>query len=306
MKTLNYYLLDVFTNEPFGGNQLAVFMDGQGLSTAQMQTIAKELNLSETVFLLPPELSTSSYKLRIFTPKTELPFAGHPTIGTAYLLATLGLVKTTAGYNEIKLEENVGQITVHIYAENEKVIKVDMLQPIPQKVNKDINNKTMAALLSINEDDIHTNLPIEIISAGIPFVYVPVKSLQAMKNIEFRLDVWNNEFANSEETQHIFVFSLETDNPLVNVHSRMFAPAMGITEDPATGSASGPLGFYLVTHNLIEEKGGQYHFISEQGIEMGRPSQIEVTIKKEVDNLTEVKVGGSAIIMAEGKMFLHI
>ncbi|KAA0546665.1 PhzF family phenazine biosynthesis protein [Bacillus sp. BGMRC 2118] len=306
MKTLNYYLLDVFTNEPFGGNQLAVFMDGKGLSTAQMQTIAQELNLSETVFILPPELQTSSYKLRIFTPKTELPFAGHPTIGTAYLLATLGLLPNTDGLNEIVFEENVGQITIHIYAENEKVIKVDMLQPIPIKVDKLLEKTVVANLLSINEGDIHTELPISIISAGIPFVYVPVKSLHAMNRIELRMDVWNQEFAGSEDTQHIFAFSLETQDPLTHVHSRMFAPAMGITEDPATGSASGPLGYYLVTNDLVEENKGQYQFVSEQGMEMGRPSQIEITIKKEVDSISEVKVGGSAIIMAEGKMFLHI
>lgn len=306
MKTLKYYLLDVFTNEPFGGNQLAVFMDGNGLSTNQMQAIAKELNLSETVFLLSPISETSSYKLRIFTPETELPFAGHPTIGTAFLLAELGLVKTKTGCTEINLEENVGQITIHIYAENEKVIKVDMFQPIPQKLEKKLNKDQVAALLSLDIEDIHPTLPVEVVSAGIPFVYIPLISLQSIKNVKFRMDIWNEAFTTHDDTKHIFVFSLEAENEEAHVHSRMFAPAMGITEDPATGSASGPLGYYLVSHQLIEEKNGQYHFISEQGMEMGRPSMIEVSITKEADIIKEVKVGGSAIIMGEGTMFLHL
>jgi trans-2,3-dihydro-3-hydroxyanthranilate isomerase len=303
MKTLNYYLLDVFSDKPFGGNQLAVFVNGTDLTTNQMQTIAKELKLSETVFILPPSIQDAEYKLRIFTPDVELPFAGHPTVGTAFLLGELGMVKTENGLTTITIEENIGPITIHIYVESGKVIKANMLQPIPKVIHVETDLPQIAKLLSLKVDDL-SNLPIQTISAGIPFLYVPINTLEAMNNIQFRMDVWEEIFSKDENKRHVFTFSLETEHEETHVHSRMFAPAMGIAEDPATGSASGPLGFYLVNQGLIIGQENEYFIISEQGIEIGRPSMIEISITKGENSIQEVKVGGKAVIIGKGELYL--
>jgi trans-2,3-dihydro-3-hydroxyanthranilate isomerase len=307
LKTLNYVLLDVFTDKPFGGNQLAVFLNGSGLTTAQMQTIARELNLSETVFLFPPSRGTQRYKLRIFTPSLELPFAGHPTIGTAFLLGEMGLVDLKDGITPITVIENIGFITIHLYAKNKKVLKADMFQPIPETVQRgEVDANHAASLLSLAKEDLHPSLPIETLSAGIPFLYVPVNTIEAMNRIQFRMDVWQELFSKDENKRHIFAFALRTEQLDTHVHSRMFAPAMGIAEDPATGSASGPLGYYLVNNGLVQHKGGQYLISSEQGIEMGRPSKIEVTIQKRGDLITDIMVGGFALIVGKGELRLPI
>ncbi|MFD1735532.1 PhzF family phenazine biosynthesis protein [Bacillus salitolerans] len=300
MKELQYVLLDVFTDKPFGGNQLAVFLHCDDLSGDKMQTIAKELNLSETVFLFPPNPQNSDFTLRIFTPRMELPFAGHPTIGTAYLLGIMGLVPVKNGVTTITLQEKIGAIPVELYSVDGQIQKVNMAQPIPKIVEEGHNKKRVAELLSLSEEDIDQHLPIQSLSAGIPYLYIPVKSLDAMKRIRFRTDIWNESFAGSENNKHIFTFCLETELKSTNVHSRMFAPAMGIVEDPATGSASGPLGYYLANHRIGEPIDETYYYVSEQGIEIGRPSLIEIMISKKGHETRDIKIGGTAVIIGEG------
>jgi trans-2,3-dihydro-3-hydroxyanthranilate isomerase len=302
VRELEYVLLDVFTSEPFGGNQLAVFIDGEGLSSKVMQTIARELNLSETVFLFPPNNKRNHYMLRIFTPFMELPFAGHPTIGTAFLLGAKQMVSLGNEVTPIILEENIGLISVDLISEKGVVKSAEMTQPIPKVVEQGQSRDLVADLLSLSENELIDSLPIQSISAGIPFLFVPVVSLEAMTRINFRTDIWQNAFANTDNNQHIFAFCLEAEQPNVNVHCRMFAPAMGIAEDPATGSASGPLGYYLVQNNIGNLQGDTYSFVSEQGVEMGRPSRIEITIQMKEDSIYGVKVGGSAVLMGEGKL----
>ncbi|WP_246943937.1 PhzF family phenazine biosynthesis protein [Bacillus pinisoli] len=305
MNKLPYILLDVFTEKPFGGNQLAVFLNGEGLTTDTMQTIAKELNLSETVFMFPPTKDRPHFKLRIFTPAMELPFAGHPTIGTAFLLGEKNLVPgLTNGMNTVVVEENIGKITLNLYIQNGSMVKAEMVQPIPEIVGKVEDVSAVASLLSLPEEAIDSSLPIQSISAGIPFLFIPVKSLSDMENIKFRLDVWQERFSANENTRHIFAFSLETEGD-AQVHSRMFAPALGISEDPATGSASGPLGFYLVQNKVIPVMNNLVKIISEQGIEMGRPSKIDITLEMTDEGVKRVLIGGSAFIMGEGTLFLN-
>ncbi|MFY0759808.1 PhzF family phenazine biosynthesis protein [Metabacillus dongyingensis] len=305
MEELSYVLVDVFTDQRFGGNQLAAFQSSKPLDTDLMQKIARELNLSETVFIFPPSDQTKTKKVRIFTPQIELPVAGHPTVGTAFLLGLENWAETVQGVNEWILEEGVGDIHVTVYKEHDKITKAEMSQPIPIFGDLYHDTEVMADLLSLSVDEIDTNLPIQTISSGVPFLYIPVRSLDAMKRINFRNDVWQQSFSANKDTQHIFVFTQETVNPSSTVHGRMFAPAMGITEDPATGNASGPLGAYLIEHALIPfNENGTYTIRSEQGLEMGRPSFVDISISKEGNDYKKVKIGGACVKVGEGKIFI--
>lgn len=305
MKTLSYTLVDVFTDIPFGGNQLAVVEGRTDLSTETMQKIARELNLSETVFIYPPHKSTNTRKLRIFTPQMELPMAGHPTIGAAYVLASNGLVPTTDGWNEFVFEEEVGEIRVAVLKEQGRVVKVEMKQPMPS-FDESFGNRELAAdLLSLTDADLVSDLPIQMVSSGVPFLFVPIRSLEAIRRIQFRLDVWEQHFKGQPNYQHIFAFSSETENKESSVHGRMFAPAMGISEDPATGAASGPMGAYLVKHRVLPiAENGIYTITSEQGFEMGRPSFINITINGTAEDIEEVKIGGNSVTIGKGELFI--
>lgn len=283
MPKLHYHLLDVFTNQPFGGNPLAVFTDSGDTPTALMQSIANELNLSETVFIQPSD--QYDFRLRIFTPKVELPMAGHPTVGTGFLLKYLGLADGT-----IICEEGVGPVPVTI-AES----VVWMQQPLPEFGDIERDRADVAAMLSLSEDSLHLDLPIQTVSCGVPFLYVPLKDLTALSQARLRLDLWEQTFP----TCSLFVFTPNTDD--ATVRSRMFAPAMGIAEDPATGAASGPLGAYLVEHGVVSRSAD---IISRQGVEMGRPSEIHIRIEKTADRYTKVLIGGTSCYMGEGTLTL--
>lgn len=285
-----YHLLDVFTDTRFGGNQLAVFLDGHLIPENRMQVLARELNLSETVFVFPPDDPNNHFKLRIFTPAMELPMAGHPTVGTAYLLHQEG--KLAAGH--ARLEEKVGVIPVMIADSG----AVKMTQPRPE-FGQVIENRTLAAdLLSLAESELHPDYPVQPVSSGVPFTLIPIKDLAAIRKIKLRQDVWEQHFKNSS-APHIFVFTPETENPQASVHSRMFAPAMGISEDPATGAASGPLGAYLVQYGLVKAENA-LHILSEQGIEAGRPSAIQIEVDVEGENITGVRIGGESVYIGAG------
>jgi trans-2,3-dihydro-3-hydroxyanthranilate isomerase len=306
MEILKYSLVDVFTTTPFGGNQLAVFHEDSNLKTETMQMIARELNLSETVFIRPPSDPKREKSLRIFTPKVELPMAGHPTIGAAYVLADKGILATKEGQNEWIIEEGVGDVPVTVYKDDSHISKVEMKQPIPVFGEKYLNTEIAAKLLSLSIEDLDTNLPIQTVSTGVPFLYIPVRSLSAIKKINFRADVWEEYFSSNPSTKHIFTFTKETEEAKSTVHSRMFAPAMGISEDPATGAASGPLGAYLVEYGVIPPTENETYFLrSEQGIEMGRPSFIDISIVKEGNEFKEVKIGGNCVIIGSGELHLN-
>lgn len=305
MESLKYFLLDVFTVQRFEGNQLAIFPFKKPLTTEIMQKIARELNLSETVFMFPPSDPSKTIKLRIFTPQKELPVAGHPTVGTAFLLGLENLIKTVDGKNEWILEENIGDIPVTVYKDKGVILKAEMSQPTPVFGDSFRDIEAIASLLSLSKNDIRTNLPIQTVSSGVPFLYVPLTSQSAMKRIHFRNDIWQHAFASNENTQHIFAFTSEVVYPDSTVHGRMFAPALGIPEDPATGIASGPLGAYLIEHSVIPlSKHERYLIRSEQGLHIGRPSFIDISISKKGGLFEEVKVGGTSVKIGEGHIFI--
>jgi trans-2,3-dihydro-3-hydroxyanthranilate isomerase len=300
MRKLRYQLVDVFTSERFGGNQLAVFTNGRGLDAAMMQRIAKELNLSETTFVLPPDDPANDYRVRIFTPAIELPMAGHPSIGTAFVLAREHLVNINAEHPTIRLEEGVGVILVGFEFGDDGRLLITMDQSPPTFGPEYADRNTIAAMLSIDAAALDET-PIQVVSCGVPFLFVPIKTLEAIREIKLRLDIWERVVQGHAE-QHIFAFTREFERNGSTVHSRMFAPAMNIPEDPATGAASGPLGCYLVKHNLVTDSPAV--IVSEQGIEMGRPSTIHIQIDHSGGEITRVRVGGQSVYIGEGVLEL--
>jgi trans-2,3-dihydro-3-hydroxyanthranilate isomerase len=301
MKKLHYYLVDVFTDTVFGGNQLAVFPEGQQVPEHLMQKIAKELNLSETTFVLPPVNPANDIKLRIFTPATELPMAGHPTVGTAFVLLQKEYLKPQS--NRLIFEEGVGDVAVEFENTNQSPGLITMTQPLPQFEATFTQTQVLADLLSLEPEDISTDSPAQTVSCGVPFFYVPLKNIAAVKRAKLRVEVLENKLSHLG-TASVFLFSTETENMAHTVHGRMFAPALGIPEDPATGSACGPLGCYLVHYDLVPTQ-PQAAIICEQGYEMGRPSLLHITIGQENGEITLVKVGGRSILVGEGYLYLE-
>lgn len=306
---MEYFLLDVFTTEKFGGNQLAVFTNQQKnekLLPEQMQKIARELNLSESVFLMPATSSENDIKLRIFTPNIELDIAGHPTVGTAYFLAELGILQSeNSGETIWKLEENIGTIPVKIIKKDSKIVNVEMSQPLPSIGEEFKDTNVITQLLTIEETDIDNSLPIISMSAGVPFIYIPLNSVDAIKKIQFRQDIWEKYFKITDDFKHIFTFTTNTGELPTDVYSRMFAPAMGISEDPATGAASGPLGVYLTKYyfnNSIPNT--SQSIVSLQGVDIGRPSRISINVGKNDQEITSVSIAGTSVIMGKGQLFL--
>jgi trans-2,3-dihydro-3-hydroxyanthranilate isomerase len=298
MRKLHYRLVDVFTDRAFGGNPLAVFLDGQGISSEVMQAIANELHLSETTFVLPPEDPQNTYHVRIFTPATELPMAGHPTVGTAFTLAYEHMLELRGTETTIRFEEGVGVIPVTLKQRDDNQLFIQMRQPLPTFGPNYADRRSIAEMLSLEEDALEADLPIEVVSCGVPFLFVPVKNLAAMRAIRFRNDVWERALGGFA-TSDVFVFTREAETSEGTVHSRMFAPSMGIAEDPATGAASGPLGCYLVSHGLVSAT-PRVALVSEQGFEMGRPSLIHIEIEQSQGQITGVYVGGQCYYMGEG------
>jgi trans-2,3-dihydro-3-hydroxyanthranilate isomerase len=298
MRRLHYHKVDVFTNRAFGGNPLSVFTNGRGISGELMQTLVKELNLSEATFVLPPKNPANNYHIRIFTPGRELPLAGHPTVGTTFVLAREHMVEKTGAITNIVLEEGVGDIPVSIEYEGDQPGMIWMTQPRPQfdREAGAEERASVAEMLSLPLEALDDRYPVQVVSSGVPFLYVPIRDLASIKSIKVRLDV-HERVAQAFGAGDVFVFTLEVETPGSTVHSRMFAPEMGIWEDPATGAASGPLGAYLVRYGIAQDP---MRIVSEQGLEMGRPSFIHIQIEKQGGEITSARVGGQCYYMGEG------
>ena len=300
MPQLRYHIVDVFTDTPFGGNQLAVYVDGRGLSSEQMQNIAREMNLSETTFILPSADSANDYRVRIFTPWRELPMAGHPTIGTTFVMGREKMIDVSGASGKIMLEEGVGPIPVTYTVENGLPGMITMQQLAPKFGPRFGDRAAIAAMLSLSVSDLG-DTPMEVVDCGMSLLYIPLNSLNAVQNLKLRIDLYE-QVTNEVGTGEIFVFTHETVQPSSTVHSRMFAPGLGISEDPATGGAGGPFGCYLVKYGLVQ--GNPARIVSEQGFEMGRPSLIYIDIERAGDTYTRVSVGGRAVYMGEGTLHL--
>ncbi|MGH7217686.1 MAG: PhzF family phenazine biosynthesis protein [Nitrospiraceae bacterium] len=304
LRTLKFYQADVFTGVPFGGNPVAVFPNAQGLNDFELQQIAREMNLSETVFVLPPTDQAAVVRLRIFTPTLEIPFAGHPVLGTFYVLAQLGLIGVTDGTTRVMQECNIGLFPVEIHAQDGEVTRVVMTQPKPLflgTVDEMEDLLHIAKALGLPKYQIvDTKAPVMVVSTGLPVAIVPVRALTAVRSIEPD-SAAIVDMCERFGTNGIMVYTTMTVEDHATVHTRMFAPAIGILEDPATGSASGAMGAYLV-HNGLVEVGPLTEIIIEQGYEIGRPSRILVQVESDDDAIQTVKVGGQVVMVVEGTL----
>ncbi|HXG65838.1 MAG TPA: PhzF family phenazine biosynthesis protein [Blastocatellia bacterium] len=304
MSSSRFIIADVFTEKRFGGNQLAVFPDGSGLDAAAMQDIAREMHFSETTFLFPPEAG-GDYRIRIFTPEHELPFAGHPIVGTAHVIVAEGIKRANEPLTSVVLETGVGPISVEVSVVGGRAGHTTMTQPLPVVKTTFTDIERLARALALRVADIRqTELPVEAIYNGITVLIVPVTSLDAVQRV--KVDTGALEAISREVgAETVLVFTRETLRPDSAAHCRVFAPAAGVIEDAATGSANGPFGFYLVRHKLVEaEKIAR--IISEQGFEMNRPSllHIEITADPVTRAVERVRVGGGVVIAGRGEILL--
>jgi trans-2,3-dihydro-3-hydroxyanthranilate isomerase len=299
-----FFTLDVFTRRPLAGNPLAVVLDAQGLTDAAMQAIAAEFNLSETVFVLPPSDPRQRASLRIFTPARELPFAGHPTVGTAVLL---GLIDHGHGHGmaAFGLEEKVGLVACAVEVEGEGVgagAATFALPRLPQEIGEAALDEALAHALGIDPDDIgfDTHEP-TVYSAGVGFTFVPLASREAVARARVNRERWKTAVRPADHA-NAFVYCRETAEAGHHWHARMFAPDLGVGEDPATGSAVAAFAGVVMRFEAPED--GDHTMIVEQGYEMGRPSQIVLGLTVEAGALVRATIGGSAVVVSEGALRL--
>jgi len=303
MRKFEFYQLDVFTKKAFTGNQLAVFPEASGISDEEMQLIANEMNLSETVFVLPSEKALR--RLRIYTPKQELPLAGHPVVGTWNLLARLGVTETKKdGWVTIEQELNLGVLPVEIEFRNGKPHQVVMTQGVFQVgeviVDEDLIEELARGLGLERRDIVETkDLPIQIVSTGIKSLDVPVASLEDLGRCNINSSLLSNIYLKYGAVG-VYAFTFETNEEDSRAHARFFAPDDGIPEDPATGSAAGAFSGYLVNHDAIDTN----KFTIEQGDFMKRPSRIFADVTGEKERVEKVKIGGKSVVVAKGEIYL--
>ncbi len=294
-----YHVLDVFTDRAMSGNPLAVVTEAEGLDTAAMQAIAAEFNLSETVFVLPPERPAHTAKLRIFTPKKEIPFAGHPTVGTAILLARRNWGEG-GGEREgiVAVEEEIGSIRAGVVLRDGHAYAEFDIPQMPKNLDPAPDRELAAAALGLFPSEIgfENHKPCRF-HAGNGFAFVPVRNLEVLRRVKLERRTFDKAFPDGGA----YVYCRETMSNENDFHARMFAPAMGIVEDPATGSAAA--AFAGVIMEFDEPTGGHHRYRIEQGHIMGRPSLVEVELEIEGD-LHAVRIGGSAVIVAEGQLLV--
>jgi len=307
-RSSQYVQLDVFTRRRFGGNQLAVFVDTDDWADSEMQEVAREMNFSECTFVQTPDLNSADYRVRIFTPTRELPMAGHPVIGTIFALDHLGWLDLEENTTEMIFELGVGATSLTLTADEDgNLDKAFMEQALPAFHTVPVSERELAAALNILPGDIGSkDLPIEWGSSGVPFLYVPIKSLARIGQVQPDMGAVCR-LLDRVKADGLYCFTTETTSSDAKAHSRMFAPNMGITEDAATGGASGPFGVYLWRYGLVEaDEFNQAQLVLEQGYEMGRPSQIQVELDTRGTEARAVRVGGNAIVVAEGDFFFEI
>jgi trans-2,3-dihydro-3-hydroxyanthranilate isomerase len=284
--------LDVFTSQPFEGNSLAVFLDGRGLSDQQMQALAREMNLSETTFILPREASVErerGVRVRIFTVQEELPFAGHPTLGTAFQL------RGSTGAREVVLDLKVGKVPVHFDEEPGEPVFGEMTQLDP-KFGEQHDREAVVRAAGLQDGDIDPSLPIQTVSTGVPFTVVPIRGLEIMRTLRVNMQ-GSEEYLERAGGKFFYFVSRETVDPAARLHARMM---FYNGEDPATGSAAGCASAWMVAHGIAQP---EERVLIEQGVEMQRPSRIFVRASRKDDRVVNVRVGGNVVEVLRGEFF---
>ncbi len=297
---LKFHTLDVFTDKRFGGNPLAVVLDADGLDTDRMQTIAREFNLSETVFVLRPQNPMHSACVRIFTPAAELPFAGHPTVGAAALLAELRGPDPGANHEAIVvLEETIGTVRVGVRFRPGQAVYAEFDAPkLPEKLEGELVLDDVAAAVGLQPTEIGLeNYKPSLWSAGVPGAFIPVRNLAAISRARPVMSQWERAFGKITGS---YLYCRETLHTTSHFHARKFAPGHGVLEDPATGSAAA--AFAAVVHCFDNLPSGEHRYKIEQGYEMGRPSTIDLTISVQGSHVHSVRIGGHAVRVSDGEI----
>ncbi len=301
MATYPYLHFDVFTTTPLSGNQLAVFHQPGEWSADTMQDIAREMNFSETTFIHAPETQGAVARVRIFTPGGELPMAGHPTIGTAFALAHLRRV--TPADAGIVFDLGVGPTPIALDWRDDVLSYAWMTQPRPSFGARLDQRPQVAMALGIQPEDLDAALPVQVVSCGVPFAYVPLVSREAVDRATLDRATWQRTCAAHGLAEHmVLVFAIENRGDPTGLYSRMFAPVQGVAEDPGTGSAAGPLGAYLVEHGIARQAVNR--FVSHQGVKMQRPCRLDIRIDLAGRAITRVQIGGTARLAGEATLHL--
>ena len=289
-----FYIVDVFAEEKYTGNPLTVVKDADGLSDVEMQQIAREMNYSETTFILSDEKQNGGFDVRIFTPKEEVPFAGHPTLGTAYVIRREILENPV---KEVILNLKVGQIPV-TFTDVDGQDDILWVKQNPPEFGNILDSDAISRVLNIDGEEIDPRFPIQEVSTGLPFIIVPLRTLDAIKKCRIDRDRYFSLIENTE-AKTILVFCPETYNPENDMNARVFVDYYGIPEDPATGSANGCLAAYLVKYRYFGNEKRDIRV--EQGYEIGRPSLLYLKSGSN-DGSIEVQVGGKVEMIAKGHL----
>jgi trans-2,3-dihydro-3-hydroxyanthranilate isomerase len=303
MRKLKYFVADVFTDKQFGGNPLAVVLEATGLDTAQMQRIAIEFNLSETTFILPPEKAGATHKVRIFTPGAELPFAGHPTVGTAVVMADAGLI--SGDTNRVVFEEGVGLVPVKIERGRGKATSAQFSTPrTPERVSEPPPRPLLAQLLGLPEAALAApEIRAGGFSAGVPLTIIPMRDAAALAAVQVDVAAFRANRTALGPAPALYPIYMEDWRRGRAIRVRMFAPLFGIGEDPATGGAAAALPAFLAENQNLSQ--GTTRWMISQGSEMGRPSTIGLEADSEAGRIKAVRVDGSALIVSEGTFYLQ-
>ena len=298
-----YYITDVFTTRMFDGAQIAVFPHADGLDARQMQLIAREMNLSETAFVFSPN-GSNTWRVRVFSPHAEINFAGHPVIATAYTLAETGTVKLNGKYTDIVLEENIGPIDVTITHDGGTTKLVQFTMKSQPSIDRFVPQEDqLAEILSLQEKDIekikyHTLL----VSCDQPYLIVPLRSYQRVRDAKFNFSAWSQSSAPSSLAREMLLFSAQSDAPSSNFHGRLVGPEIGFNEDPPIGSAMPAFTGYLCAHEHIKK--GTHTFVIDRGTSQTRKSVLTVEMDKNENKENVIRVGGPAVMVSEGSITL--
>jgi len=298
----DFVTLDVFTDKMFGGNPLAVLPDARGLTTEQMQSIAREFNYSETTFVLPPEDENNTRKVRIFTPMAEIPFAGHPNVGTAVALARLNELGDVADGQRILFEEGAGVVSLFLRGDGGEINAAEFIAPVINRIEDEIPVEEAAKALGLPQEQVvSTHHAPRVVSVGLRFLYVELKDLEGLAASEAAPGpVTRISASRGLDGVFAYVRADAGSKNGVDFRARMYAPAHGVIEDPAAGSANAGLANLLAS--LSDESDATLRWVVAQGIEMGRPSQLHVTAERRQNKIAEVRVAGHAVVACRGQI----
>jgi len=298
----NYYIADVFTKQIFSGAQIAVFPNAEGLNKEQMQLVARELNLSETVFVFHPDKQTTSRVMRIFSPLSEIDFAGHPIIATAFVLAHCGDIQLTDAITPMVFEQNTGPVNVNITAENGRPSFVQFTRKVTSIIDRFTpSDEELASFLSIQQSELdHKKYATRLVSCGVPYLIVPVWRYESVRAAKFNYAAWSQSTAPQTAAQEILLFAPKTPYADADFNARLLGPRIGMHEDPPVGSAMPAFASYLCSFEFMQK--GTYTFAVDRGDERNRRSVLNLEMDNKGSDTLTIRVGGAAVMVAEGVM----